>query len=144
MNVREILKAKGALVVTVRVEASIDEVARVIAERAVGAAVVLAGDGRVAGILSERDIVRGLAAHGARLGSMLASDLMTREVVFCGPDDEVGELMATMTGRRVRHLPVLADGALAGIVSIGDVVKSRLDEVNYEASAMREYITAAR
>jgi len=143
MNVSQILRGKGAEVVTIGGAAGVGELARVITERRVGAAVVVE-EGKMVGIVSERDVVRGLAAHGVGLSSMRVADLMTREVVSCRPEDEVQPLMATMTARRIRHLPVLIDGRLVGIVSIGDLVKSRLDEVDSEASALREYIGAAR
>jgi CBS domain-containing protein len=94
----------------------------------------------VLGIISERDIARAVADRGAALGDMRVGDLMTREVVTCAPDDSIGEIMAIMTERRFRHLPVMQDGAMCGIISIGDVVKSRLEEVENEAAAMREYI----
>jgi CBS domain-containing protein len=143
MNVSQILRGKGAEVVTIGGEAGVAELARVITERNVGAAVVVE-DGRMVGIVSERDVVRGMAAHGAGLSSMQVAELMTRQVVSCRPEDEVAPLMATMTARRIRHLPVLIDGRLVGIVSIGDLVKARLDEVDFEAAALREYISAAR
>ena len=140
MKVREILGAKGSRVVTIRSDATLSAAVHRLALERIGALVVSDDGVRVAGILSERDVVAGLARDGADLlatGRRVA-DLMTRNVVTCGPDDTVKWLMAEMTRRRVRHLPVLDDGRLVGIVSIGDVVKSRLGEVELEATVLRE------
>ena len=105
---------------------------------------VISDDGEgVDGILSERDIVAALARHGEDLLSRSVSAIMTRTVVTCDPSDTVGGLMAEMTNRRIRHFPVVADGRLCGIVSIGDLVKSRLDEVEFEAESLRSLITGA-
>ena len=140
MKVREILGAKGRGVITIRPDATVATAVHRLALERIGALVVSDDGLRVAGILSERDVVEGLARDGADLfatGRRVA-DLMTRNVVTCGPDDTVKWLMAEMTRRRVRHLPVLDDGRLVGIVSIGDVVKSRLGEVELEATVLRE------
>ncbi len=145
MKIREILDAKGRDVVTIRPEDTVaDALQRLVRER-VGALVVSADGRRVAGVLSERDIVVGLARDGADLlaAGRRVADLMTRNVVTCGPDDTVKHLMAEMTRRRVRHLPVVEGGRLVGIVSIGDVVKSRLGEVELEATVLRESYVAA-
>jgi CBS domain-containing protein len=100
---------------------------------------VVSEDGRsVSGMISERDVVRGLAERGARILEVPVAELMTRTVFSCGPKDTIKQVMAEMTRRRVRHLPVVADGVLVGIVSIGDVVKSRLDEVETETNVLRE------
>jgi CBS domain-containing protein len=138
MNVDGILRAKGARVVTIRPEATVGELVLGLRDAGIGAMVV-SSDGRsVDGIVSERDVVRALAQHGARVVDRPVSDLMTRNVVTCSPRDSVKQLMAEMTRRRVRHLPVVADGALAGIVSIGDVVKNRLEEMETETNVLRE------
>jgi CBS domain-containing protein len=99
---------------------------------------------RIVGIISERDIVRGLAKHGAAVAALSVSDLMTPEVLTCSPNDTIAEIMAVMTAQRFRHLPVVEDGRLAGIVSIGDVVKYRLDETKLEVDSLRDYVLAGR
>jgi CBS domain-containing protein len=109
----------------------------------IGALVIVDQAGRPIGILSERDIARGVSRHGERLADTPISALMTRDLVTCKPEDSAADLMGIMTDRRIRHVPVMRDGALAGIVSIGDVVKVRLGEIEQEASALREYITGA-
>lgn len=143
MNVETILRGKGRSVVTIGPAATIDEAAALMTGRAIGALVVSEDGVTVAGILSERDIVHGLAERGARLLAMPVSALMVRHVFTCKPADSIAELMAEMTMRRIRHLPVIDDDRLAGIVSIGDVVKGRLDEVESEASSLRQFITSA-
>lgn len=144
MNVEGILRAKGAAVVTIRPDATIGSLVQGLREARIGAMVV-SDDGRsVLGIISERDVVRGLAERGPRILETRVSDLMTRNVVSCAPQDTVKQVMAEMTRRRVRHLPVLADGVLSGIVSIGDVVKNRLDEIETETNVLREAYIARR
>ena len=140
MKVREILDAKGQGVVTIRSDATLSPAVHRLALERIGALVVSDDGVRVAGILSERDVVAGLARDGADLlaAGRRVADLMTHNVITCGPDDTEKWLMAEMTRRRVRHLPVLDDGRLVGIVSIGDVVKSRLGEVELEATVLRE------
>ncbi len=138
MNVDGILRAKGARVVTIRPDASVGELVQGLREAGIGAMVVSTDGRTVDGIVSERDVVRALAQHGARVVDRPVSDLMTRNVVTCSPRDNVKHLMAEMTRRRIRHLPVVADGALAGIVSIGDVVKNRLEEMETETNVLRE------
>ncbi len=110
----------------------------------IGALVVSEDNIEVLGIISERDIVRGLADHGLDLLDMRVDELMTREVFTCAPTDRTSKLMAKITERRIRHLPVIENGALCGIVSIGDVVKVRLDEIESEANALRDYISGRR
>ena len=141
MNVAAILKQKGRAVTTASPEASLLDVAMKLADKRIGAVVVVGRQGEVAGILSERDIIRALATQrGEGLGEAI-SHVMTKQVVTCQESDTLDELMAMMTARRFRHLPVVTDGALVGIVSIGDVVKHHVAEVEMEATAMREYIT---
>lgn len=140
MNVEAILRSKGSGVATVPPGTTIAAAIRELRARGIGALVV-SEDGRsVAGILSERDIVHALAEHGAELLKLTVDRLMTRRVVTCRPEDTVSELMARMTERRFRHLPVLKDGALCGIVSIGDLVKNRIEEVEFEADSLRHFI----
>ncbi len=143
MNVESILRGKGSKVITVKPDTTVAEVAHALRKAAIGAAIV-SEDGRsVLGIISERDIVTGLA-DPVRSGSLLdgpASALMTRNVVTCTPEDSVQTCMSLMTERRCRHLPVLRDGVLAGVVSIGDLVKHRLDELEKEAGFLRGMIT---
>ena len=141
MMVEEVLKAKGRDIVTMPRNASVAEAARLLKEKRIGAVVISDDGARVLGILSERDIVHALVDFAAAALEMRVSELMTQDVVTCAPEDSIVGLMARMTERRIRHLPVLKDGVLDGMVSIGDVVKSRIDEVEFEASAMRDYIT---
>jgi CBS domain-containing protein len=143
MNVETILRHKGSGVATVRPDATVGAALRELIGRNIGALVVSKDGQTVGGIISERDIVHGLAEHGAALLSLEVADVMTRPVVTCALADSVDELMAEMTNRRIRHFPVVEDGRLRGIVSIGDVVKSRLDEVEYEARSLRSFIAGA-
>ena len=140
MLVRHIVSVNGKDVATAGPDATIADAARVLKERNIGALVIITEDGRLAGILSERDLVRGLPEHGADLLALKVKDRMTADVTTCSPDDRVDAIMKKMTEGRFRHLPVVEDGRLAGIVSIGDVVKSRLEELESEASTLREYI----
>jgi len=143
MNVETILRNKGNWVATIRPDATVGEAVDILNRERIGAIVVSEDGEGVDGILSERDIVIALAEDGADLLSRAVADIMTRSVVTCGPSDTVGELMAEMTNRRIRHFPVVGDGRLIGIVSIGDLVKNRLDEVEFEASSMRSFIAGA-
>lgn len=140
MNVETILRNKGSWVATIRPDATIEEAVEVLRRERIGALVVSDDGDSVDGVLSERDIVNALARDGADLLERTVDEVMTRSVVTCEPNDSVGELMAEMTNRRIRHLPVLKDGRLYGIVSIGDVVKNRLDEVEFEANSLRSFI----
>jgi CBS domain-containing protein len=140
MNVETILRGKGEWVATIRPDATIAEAVDLLNRERVGALVVSEDAAEVAGVLSERDIVRALGRHGEDLLSRPVDDIMTRNVITCEPADTVAELMSEMTNRRIRHLPVVVDGRLRGIVSIGDVVKNRLDEVEFEASSLRSFI----
>jgi CBS domain-containing protein len=138
MNVDGILRSKGANVVTIRPDATVRQLVDGLREERIGAMVV-SEDGRtVLGIVSERDVVRGLAERGPRILEVAVAELMTRQVFSCTPQDTVKHVMAEMTKRRIRHLPVLAEGALSGIVSIGDVVKNRLEEMETETNVLRE------
>jgi len=144
MKVEGILRSKGAKVVTVKPDASVANVVQTLREHQIGALVVTEDGRSVLGIISERDVVRGLGERGPRILEMRVSDLMTRVVFTCGRDDTVKHLMSEMTRRRIRHLPIVADGALCGIISIGDVVKSRLDELELETNVLREAYIVAR
>ncbi len=141
MNVETILAGKGRDVLTIAPDATIADAVRMLKARRVGAVVVSTDGKAVSGILSERDIVHGLAGHGSALLDQRVDRFMTRDVVTCKGSDTDREVLAQMSERRFRHLPVIEDGVLAGIVSIGDVVKSRLDGIVSEAEAMRDYIS---
>ena len=142
MTVRAILDTKGHQIQSVEPDAKLSAAIKILGERKIGAVLVMS-KGNIDGILSERDIVMALADHGGDLLARPVSAIMTSSVVTCGPSDSVGELMAEMTSRRIRHFPVMSDGRLCGIVSIGDLVKNRLDEVEYEASSLRSFIAGA-
>jgi len=140
MNVEKILDQKGRKVTTANAETSLDEIIKTLVAQKIGAIVVTTSDGQVSGIVSERDIVRAVSEEGGSALSEPVSHFMTKRVVTCSKDDTVAELMSSMTAGRFRHLPVVEDGRLAGIISIGDVVKERIAEAEHEAQAMREYI----
>jgi CBS domain-containing protein len=138
MKVQDILSEKGNRVATMRPDASIDTVVHRLRLDRIGAVVISTDGLTIDGILSERDIVYGLVEHGAALLQKRAADIMTHEVVTCRVEDAIKEVMAKMTHSRIRHVPVVENGRLAGIVSIGDVVKHRLSEAELEASVLRE------
>jgi CBS domain-containing protein len=142
MFVSDILSQKGGLVYSVRPETTVAEVARHLSMRRIGSVLVLDDQDTVVGVVSERDLVREIARHGAAALDMVARQVMTCEVVTCDPDDSIDEVMASMTSGRFRHLPVVRHGELLGIVSIGDVVKARLSETRAEAEALKAYIVA--
>lgn len=144
MQISDVLRIKGSKVVTVRPDSDVRSLVAVLTEKRIGAAVV-SGDGRsVDGIVSERDVVRVLAEHGAAVLAEPVSAICTAEVHVVRPDTHVEELMRLMTDRRIRHVPVVEDGVLCGIVSIGDVVKNRIDELEGERTALTNYISGAR
>jgi CBS domain-containing protein len=138
VKVTSILKVKGSQVATVKPDATVGSIVRTLTVKSIGAVVVSDDGANLLGLVSERDIVQALGVYGARTLDLRASDLMARRPVTCQPDDSVTRLMADMTRHRVRHLPVVEDGRLRGIVSIGDVVKHRLDELETEANILRE------
>lgn len=142
MNVASILKSKGRTVATARPEATLQEIAGKLAAKKIGAIVVVGPNGHVDGIISERDIIRALSLTGNECLSHPVSQHMTRTVVSCSESDTIDQVMATMTAGRFRHVPVVEDGALVGIVSIGDVVKHHIAEVEMEASALKSYLVA--
>ena len=140
MNIGHILKTKALGVSTARPDDSIAEITSRLAQRKIGAIVIVGDNGKVAGIISERDIIRLIAQHGAGALTLSASDGMTREVISCSRSSTLDEIMDAMTHGRFRHLPVIEDGALVGIISIGDVVKHHNAEVELEVTAMRGYL----
>ena len=140
MNVAAILREKGNWVATVRPDVPVRRVVGKLDRERIGALIVSEDGNSVDGIVSERDVVIGLARYGEELLSHPVETIMSRAVITCDPGDSVGDLMAEMTNRRIRHFPVVADGRLCGIVSIGDLVKSRIDEVEFEASSLRSFI----
>jgi CBS domain-containing protein len=142
MLVSQIVKNKGDVVFTVAPSESVGAVAALLHARRVGAMVVLDGDQDVAGIVSERDIVRVVAEQGAEGLKLTVADCMTRDVIFAEPQETVDSLLERMTDRRIRHLPVCWAGRLVGIVSIGDLVKSKIAETVAEAEDLKAYISA--
>lgn len=139
MRIADLLRGKGTEVATVRPGADVGELVALLAERNVGALPVI-DEGRLVGIVSERDVVRRLHSGGAGLLRLLVADIMTRTVTTCAPGDEVVDLAAVMTAGRFRHLPVLDGDALVGIVSIGDLVKARIDLLETEREQLQSYI----
>jgi len=142
MKLAELIRANSHEIVKIRSDNSIAEAAIALTENKIGALLVEDQDGTIGGILSERDIVGGMAPHGADLHDVEVSELMTRDVIRCSPNDSVNEAMAMMTDRRIRHLPVFEGDELVGFISIGDLVKCRIMEVQSEAEALRQYIAS--
>jgi len=144
MIVRTILKGKTSSDVATTVAAqAVGDAAKLLDQRRIGALVVVDNQRALAGILSERDIVRGLSRHGPAVMEMRVGDLMTADVLTCSPDDTIDSIMGTMTSNRIRHLPVIDSGKLAGIITIGDVVKAKLDETTMQVDSLREYVMSA-
>jgi len=143
MTVSIILAAKGREVVTIEPGATLKSAVALLAERRIGAVPVLGADNRIVGILSERDIVRAVAEAGAAALEEPVSQSMTRKVSTCTESETIASLMERMTAGKFRHLPVVDQGRLVGIVSIGDVVKHRLQEMERDSAAMRDYIQTA-
>jgi CBS domain-containing protein len=141
MRIGDVLRGKGSTVATVEPETTVTELLTALAEHNIGAMVVLGPDGSLAGIVSERDVVRGLPGAGAALLDHPVAQIMTTELFTCTPDDSVDSLTVLMTERRIRHVPVLDNGRLAGIVSIGDVVKSRIKKLEEDQQQLEAYIT---
>jgi CBS domain-containing protein len=137
MKVEAVLAAKGRQVASINPAATLATVAQRLRLEGIGSLVVLE-DGRLAGMISERDIVHAFAAHRAEAAELKVADVMTRELVTCRPDDSLTRVLGLMTRHRVRHLPVLEGGRLAGLISIGDAVKHRLDELELEAAVLRD------
>lgn len=143
MLVSHILREKGRDVIVIAPEATLAEASRVLTKNRIGALVVQDGKGLLAGIISERDIVRAVAEDGSDALARLVSSRMTRDVATCEETDTIEEIMETMTRCRFRHMPVAAAGRVGGIVSIGDVVKTRIAETIREAQALKEYIATS-
>ena len=142
MTVRAILDSKGHQIQSVEPDTKLSAAIRVLSEKKIGAVLAMS-KGRIEGILSERDIVRAVAEHGAAALSMPVGQVMTREVATCGEDDTCASIMEQMTQRKFRHLPVMNKGEMVGLISIGDVVKQRVVEIEQESEAMRDYIRTA-
>ncbi len=142
MFVSDILSRKGGLVFTISPGTSVAQISQQLSTRRIGSVLVLDGENSVVGIVSERDLVRAFASHGAAALEFEARSIMTRDVVTCDPDDSIDHVMEQMTRGRFRHLPVVRHGELLGLVSIGDVVKARLEEARYETEALKAYIVA--
>lgn len=143
MTVKTIISRKGSDVVTIDPNATLSDAVETLARHRIGAVVITGAEEQVVGILSERDIVRAVAERGAGALDEPVGQVMTRKVVTCSGSETIGHLMERMTAGKFRHLPVVEQGRLAGIISIGDVVKSRLEEVERESNALREYILTA-
>jgi CBS domain-containing protein len=141
MRIKDVLRRKGDLVVTISPDEAVSALLDALAEHKVGALVVVTSDGAVEGIVSERDVVRHLQARGAGVLDEPVGAIMTSPVHTAPPETTVDELMVLMTEQRIRHVPVVVDGKLSGIVSIGDVVKHRIDELQTERDQLTAYIT---
>jgi CBS domain-containing protein len=145
MIVKTILKQKANNdVATATADMPVEDAAKALHFRRIGALVVVGADRDIVGILSERDIVRGMAINNGQVGALKVRDLMTSSVLVCGPDDSLETLMGIMTNRRVRHLPVVEEGKLIGIITIGDVVKARLEDATMQVDSLRDYVMTAR
>jgi CBS domain-containing protein len=143
MNVKTILAAKGGDVTCIEPTADLAAAARMLGARRIGAVVIRGAGGRLAGILSERDIVRAIAEQGAAALALPVGQVMTRNVATCSQDDDIANIMERMTAGKFRHMPVVANGELIGLISIGDVVKQRVEEIENESEALRDYIRTA-
>lgn len=143
MAVAHILRQKGAAVITVKPDDSVQSIVDILARHRIGAVVVVDRQGGIAGIVSERDVVRAMAGDAAGIVGKTAKDIMTAKVRTCAPTDSEAELMQMMTDGRIRHLPVVGNGKLAGMVSIGDLVKFRIEQMEAEADQMKTYIASA-
>ena len=143
MTVAAILDHKGHEIVSARPDDSLATVATLLSQHRIGAVLVRSASNEVLGILSERDIVRALASHGAAALALTASAVMTREIVYGTPGDTVDKVLSTMTDKRIRHLPVMHEGKLVGFISIGDVVKRRIADVEEEAESLRAFVAGA-
>ncbi len=140
MIVASIIKVKGSGVFTIASGCQLAETAKLLSQKRIGAVIVTKADGSVCGVLSERDIVNAIAKEGAQVLVKPVGDFMSGNVITCKLSDTIDHCMALMTDRRFRHLPVVEEGQLKGIISIGDVVKHRINETEQEAEALREYI----
>ena len=143
MNVKAILAAKGGDIFSIEPTADLAAAAKLLSTHRIGSIVIRGAGGRLAGILSERDIVRAVSEHGIDALSVSVGQVMTRNVMTCSEHDSIADLMERMTSGKFRHMPVLRDGQLIGIISIGDVVKQRVEEIEHDADALRDYIRTA-
>ncbi|WP_457090005.1 CBS domain-containing protein [Microvirga sp. P5_D2] len=143
MIVNRILSLKGRNVVSIEPDRSLGEAAKILSERRIGALLVVDGSKPVSGIVSERDIVRAVASQGAGALELPISQYMTQQVFTCTGETAINEVMELMTQQKFRHIPVVEGGSLVGIISIGDVVKLRLEEIEAETQAIKEYIATA-
>ena len=143
MNVKAILAAKGGDTICIEPTADLAAAARLLGTHRIGAVVIRGAGERLAGILSERDIVRAIAEHGAAALTLPVGQVMTRNVATCSEDDDIANIMERMTAGKFRHMPVVANGKMIGLVSIGDVVKQRVEEIERESEALRDYIRTA-
>lgn len=141
MTIAEILKDKPQRMITVGPEQTLQQAAEVLGRERIGALLVLKPNGDIAGILSERDIVRAVGTKGAEVLDRPVAEMMTKDVTCCAPEDSIDSAMALMTARRFRHLPVRQGGRIVAMISIGDVVKQRIEEIQSEADALRDFIT---
>jgi CBS domain-containing protein len=142
MRLLDVLDSKGWETVVTHENVTATQAVKLMCEKHVGAVVITDTQGHIAGILTERDILRRYAEHGEKLGELKVSRIMTHKVETAAPDDSVEEVLKTMTNKRFRHMPVVRGGKLVGIVSIGDMVKAMLQEKMQEADSLREYITS--
>jgi len=145
MNAKTILAAKamGGDIIAIEPGADLAAAVNLLSKHRIGVVIIRGAGGRLAGILSERDIVRALSEHGPEALSLQVGQVMTRNVATCAEEDNVATIMEQMTAGKFRHMPVLAKGELVGLISIGDVVKQRVDEIEHESEALRDYIRTA-
>ena len=143
MTIKAVLSHKGTNVVTVEPHAQLVAAIKVLSDKRIGALVVTGAEARIVGIISERDIVRALSQHGAQALERPVAEFMTRNVVICSERDTMAELMERMTKGKFRHIPVVENGRLLGIVSIGDIVKHRVEELEQDGAALQDYIRTA-
>ena len=141
MKLSDLVKDQGEII-TISSEATVVEASKLIKQHRIGALMVRGGDGAIAGIISERDIVTGLSENGARLGDMSVSELMTSDLITCSPDESVNSALGLMSDRGIRHLPVFDGDDLAGFISIRDLLRHKIDEVQAEAEAMKQYFVS--
>ncbi|MDR6773750.1 CBS domain-containing protein [Azospirillum sp. BE72] len=140
MHVAAVLKRKGNRIVSASPDDTVAAVTRLLTEHRIGAVLVMDDDGQPVGILSERDIVRAIARDSATALDRPAADLMTRDLITATPTDTVADMMAVMTERRIRHVPIVDAGRVVGVISIGDVVKARIDDAELEVESLRGYV----
>jgi CBS domain-containing protein len=143
MNVKAILAAKGGEIVCIEPTADLAVATQLLSANRIGAVLIRGAGGHIAGILSERDIVRALSQHGSAALSLPIGQVMTREVTTCTEEDNIATIMERMTQGKFRHMPVVSKGKLVGLISIGDVVKQRVEEIERETDALRDYIRTA-